>query len=213
MIIKSATFISSEVDLARYPKPLLPEYAFIGRSNVGKSSLINMLTGLKGLAKISENPGKTRTINHFRINDAWYLVDLPGYGFARTSKNTRDSWEKMISQYLSGRYNLMNVFLLIDSRLSPQASDLTMANRLGSMNLPFTIIFTKSDKISSTILEQNTTKFKKSMEDNWEEVPPSIITSSKTGIGKDLILKSIEKTNPLFKPDSALELIKKTGKF
>lgn len=212
MIVKTATFISSDVDLSKYPKPSLPEYAFIGRSNVGKSSLINMITGFKSLARISEEPGKTRTINHFRINDSWYLVDLPGYGFAKTSRSMRDSWDKMIRQYLTGRINLMNVFLLVDSRLSPQASDLEMANKLGEYQLPFIIIFTKSDKISARILEQNIEKFKKSMEENWEEVPPSIVCSSKTGIGKDQILDMIDKTNPLYKPYKPDELFKKAGK-
>lgn len=171
-----------------------------------------MLTGNKSLARTSEEPGKTRTINHYMINESWYIVDLPGYGFARTSKSTREKWETMIHQYLQGRLSLMNVFLLIDSRITPQASDLSMANKLGLLGIPFTILFTKSDKISSTILEKHRAIFRKSMEEHWEEVPRIIVTSSKTSTGKEEILKFIEKTNPLFKPQTQDTYYKKPGK-
>jgi GTP-binding protein len=189
MIISSAEFICSNTDYLKCPKPDKPEFAFIGRSNVGKSSLINMLTSRKGLAKTSGTPGKTQLINHFLINDKWYLVDLPGYGFAKISRSIKEKWEKMISNYLFQRENLVTTFVLIDARLTPQKADLDFIAKLGTNGIPFSIIFTKSDKLTKNELKRNTELFKKTLLEAWEELPPFFISSSESGTGKKEILK------------------------
>ena len=198
MDIKTATFTVSNSTYKKCPKPDRPEYAFIGRSNVGKSSLINMLVGNKSLAKTGSNPGKTQLINHFEINNSWYLVDLPGYGYARISKTSREKWSKMIQDYLLYRENLMNVFLLIDSRIPPQAIDLDFITFLGSNGIPFSIVFTKIDKGKQREVEANIAVYKKRLLETWEELPTIIKTSSVTHYGKDHILTVIEQINPLF---------------
>ena len=163
MIIKSAQFVISNTDIKLCPKDGKPEYAFIGRSNVGKSSLINMITERNKLAKTSGRPGKTQLINHFIINDEWYLVDLPGYGYAKASKTSRAKWEKFISEYLTQREELLNVFVLLDCRLEPQQIDLEFMNWCGEKEIPFSMVFTKIDKVSSTVLQKNLAKYKKEM--------------------------------------------------
>lgn len=195
MEIQEAAFFVSNSDYSKCPKPVLPEYAFIGRSNVGKSSLINMLTGKKHLAKISGTPGKTQLINHFIINNSWYLVDLPGYGFARISKTIKEKWEKMISDYLQKRTNLVATFILVDSRLEPQQSDLDFITWFGEKELNFVLLFTKSDKISRNQLTSNLEKYKKVLMQYWDEPPVSIVTSSKTSAGKAQVLQMIEAFN------------------
>jgi len=198
MQIKSTKFVISSPDIQKCPEPNLPEYAFIGRSNVGKSSLINMLTDNKKLAKISGSPGKTQLINHFLINDKWYLVDLPGYGFAKSSKKAREKWGLMIRKYLVKRKNLLCIFILIDSRLSPQKADIDFINWIGINKLPFVIIFTKTDKLNKIQLTQNINLFKNRLLENWEELPQFFISSAKTKSGKEEILNFIEKTNAIF---------------
>ncbi len=198
MQIKSTKFVISSPDIQKCPEPNLPEYAFIGRSNVGKSSLINMLTDNKKLAKISGTPGKTQLINHFLINDKWYLVDLPGYGFAKSSKKAREKWGLMIKKYLVKRKNLLCIFILIDSRLSPQKADIDFINWIGINKLPFMIIFTKTDKLKKIQLTQNINLFKNRLLENWEELPQFFISSAKTKSGKENILDFIEKTNIIF---------------
>ena len=200
MDIKTATFTVSNSTYKKCPKPDKPEYAFIGRSNVGKSSLINMLVGNKTLAKTGAKPGKTQLINHFEINHSWYLVDLPGYGYARISKTSREKWSKMIEEYLLYRENLMNVFLLIDSRIPPQAIDLDFINFLGLNGIPFTIVFTKIDKGKQREVDANIAVFKKRLLETWEEVPEMLRSSSVTQKGKDEILGLIEKINPMYEP-------------
>lgn len=195
MVINDARFLMSNSNYLQCPKPELPEYAFIGRSNVGKSSLINMLTGRKNLAKISGTPGKTRLINHFIINNSWYLVDLPGYGFAKISKTIQFRWEKMLEDYLQNRSNLMTTFILIDSRLEPQRADIDFINWFGEKELPFALLFTKTDKLSKTRVINNLENYKKVLLQQWEEPPISIITSARTGKGKDLLLQYIEEMN------------------
>lgn len=198
MQITSAEYISSCVDLKKCPKPLLPEYAFIGRSNVGKSSLINMLTQTKGLAKISTSPGKTRIINHFLINEEWYLVDLPGYGFAKVSKILKKEWEMMISGYLLYRSSLMCTFVLVDVRVPVQKIDVDFIYNMGESQIPFVIVLTKCDKVSKQHMVKTTGEWKKTLAENWEENPQIIASSSNTGQGRDNILKFISDTNPLF---------------
>ena len=198
MQIKSTKFVISSPDIQKCPEPNLPEYAFIGRSNVGKSSLINMLTDNKKLAKISGSPGKTQLINHFLINDKWYLVDLPGYGFAKSPKKAREKWGLMIRKYLVKRKNLLCIFILIDSRLSPQKADIDFINWIGINKLPFVIIFTKTDKLNKIQLTQNINLFKNRLLENWEELPQFFISSAKTKSGKEEILNFIEKTNAIF---------------
>jgi GTP-binding protein len=193
-----AEFIKSSPDFSRCPKPDRPEYAFIGRSNVGKSSLINMLTDLKSLAKISSTPGKTQLINHFLINEKWYLVDLPGYGYAKAAKTKRMQWEKVIEKYLLKRTNLMSTFILVDSRLSLQDSDRKVINWFGEKQLHFSIILTKTDKLTTNELASNFAAIKKEISQDWEELPPFILSSSKIGLGKDEILSFIEKANLLY---------------
>lgn len=191
MIIQSANFLKSSTSISQCPTPGIPEFAFIGRSNVGKSSLINMLTGRKGLAKTSGTPGKTRLINHFIINEQWYLVDLPGYGYARISKKARAKWEKMIKDYLTVRKNLRCIFLLVDIRISPQASDLEMMDKVAALGLPFVILFTKADKLSNRLLNENLTAYRTLLQEDWEVPPLSIVTSSKNLLGKEEILSLI----------------------
>ncbi len=198
MIIKTASYISSCVDPKKCPEPKLPEYAFIGRSNVGKSSLINMLTGIGGLAKISSTPGKTQLINHFLINEQWYLVDLPGYGFAKVAKTVKKGWEAMILNYLAKRENLMSTFLLIDSRITVQKNDVHFINTLGERQISFVIVMTKCDKISKGQLGAIILELKNALKDTWDELPQIFKSSSKAGDGKTEILKFIESTNPLF---------------
>jgi len=192
MIIRSATFISSFAELKQLPKTSIPEFAFIGRSNVGKSSLINMLCNNNKLAKTSSTPGKTQTINHFLINENWYLVDLPGYGYAKVSKTKRAQWQDFIMKYLTKRDSLINTFVLIDARLKPQKIDLEFMNWMGKNELPFSIVFTKTDKISSKVLKQNIADFENELYRTWQELPPIFITSANKRIGKDEILEFIE---------------------
>lgn len=195
MVIKEAKFICSNTEVAKCPETTLPEYAFIGRSNVGKSSLINMLTERKKLAKTSSLPGKTQLINHFLINDTWYLVDLPGYGWARVSQTSREKWSKMIKAYLRNRKNLACVFLLIDSRLEPQKSDEEFAQMLGEMGVPFVLVFTKIDKQSDQKTQANIAAFRRKLLETWEELPPIFITSSEEKKGREDILQFITHTN------------------
>lgn len=198
MEIKEAEFITSSVMESQCPKPQLPEYAFIGRSNVGKSLLINRLTGNRKLAKVSGSPGKTITMNHFLINKEWYLVDLPGYGYAKRSKTERKKWERMIRHYILTRSNLMSLFLLVDFRHEPQKNDMEFMEWLAMSQIPFVITFTKADKLSKVNTEKNLTVYKKILLQNWEELPPYVVTSAVTGTGKDELLQYIEKTNRLF---------------
>lgn len=196
MLIKYANFLGSFVSLKQCPPDNLPEYAFIGRSNVGKSSLINMLTGRNGLAKVSNTPGKTQTINHFIINENWYLVDLPGYGYAKVSHAQRRKWEQFIRAYLNKRSNLQCVFLLIDARISPQQNDLDFADWLGEMRIPFVLIFTKID--NKKYKPENVEAFKKAMLKTWEAVPNYFLTSSTKKLGRKEVLNFIETTNKDF---------------
>lgn len=195
MIIKSAEFIMSNTDIKKCPPPTLPEYAFIGRSNVGKSSLINLLTNYKKLAKISTKPGKTQLINHFLINNDWFLVDLPGYGYAKTSKKLRTSWAGFIKTYLSKRKNLVCIFVLIDSRLKPQQIDLDFMYNLASNQLPFVIVFTKADKISKRMVAENLKNYFAEMEKTWEQLPLHFTTSAHTKLGRDELLGYINELN------------------
>ena len=195
MIIKNSKFIISSTDVNSCPKADMPEYAFIGRSNVGKSSLINMLTGKKNLAKTSGAPGKTQLINHFLINKSWYLVDLPGYGFAKRSKEEREKWGEMIHKYLIKRTNLLCTFILIDSRHEPQKSDIDFIEWLGVNQLPFVIVFTKTDKLKKNQLQQNIDIYKEFLLKSWLELPQMFITSAIKNLGKVNILNFIEKTN------------------
>jgi len=195
MIIKSATFICSNTKISALPVANMPEYAFIGRSNVGKSSLINMLVNQHGLAKTSQKPGKTQLINHFLINEKWYIVDLPGYGYAKSSKNNRESWEKFIRNYITKRESLQCVFVLIDSRLSPQKIDIEFCCWMGEIQIPFVLAFTKTDKQSNVKTKANIALFTKELSGFFEEIPPVFITSGEKGVGKDEVLNFIEQTN------------------
>ena len=195
MIIKTAEFVISNTKLELCPEPNKPEYAFIGRSNVGKSSLINYITNHKKLAKTSGKPGKTQLINHFIINDEWYLVDLPGYGYAQTSKTNRQKWEAFISDYILHRKNLMNLFVLIDSRLPAQKIDLEFMEWLGEKGIPFSMVFTKTDKLTSSKLNKNLLAYKKEMLKAWEEMPISFSSSAAGKVGKEPILNYIESIN------------------
>jgi len=196
--INKAQFVISNTDINLCPKDGLPEYAFIGRSNVGKSSLINMITGRNKLAKISGRPGKTQLINHFMINDNWYLVDLPGYGYAKASKTSRANWEKFISEYLTKREELLNVFVLLDCRLEPQQIDIEFMNWCGEKQIAFSMVFTKIDKLSSTSLQKNLAKYKKEMLKHWEELPPVFTTSATSKFGQEKLLNYIENINTSF---------------
>ena len=196
--IKSASFVISSPDVGSCPEQSFPEYAFIGRSNVGKSSLINMLVGKKGLAKISGTPGKTRLINHFIVNDEWYLVDLPGYGYAKISQSERAKWKKMINAYLLKRENLICTFILIDSRHEPQKNDMEFMAWMGQKQLPFVIVFTKSDKLSRIKLEDSMEAYTTKLSLSWEELPRSFVTSAVTALGKDELLAYISENNKLY---------------
>ena len=204
MEIKKATFVISNTDYRKCPDTGLPEYAFIGRSNVGKSSLINMLTGVKGLAKTSEKPGKTQLINHFLINRDWYLVDLPGYGYARTSKSSRERWQKMIVDYILKREQLVNVFVLVDSRIPPQAIDLEFINFLGQHGVPLIIVFTKIDKQKQGEVARVIANYRNILSEVWEEVPEMLTTSSVTRFGRDRLLDRIAEINQLVKDSKEL---------
>lgn len=195
MEIHKAEFVTSSVELSQCPESSQNEYAFIGRSNVGKSSLINMLTGYGKLAKISASPGKTQTINHFQIDDTWMLVDLPGYGFAKINKGERKKWETFIRSYITGRQNLVTMFVLIDSRHLPQKIDLEFMEWLGIRAIPFSIIFTKIDKLSSSALNKNLTQYKKELLKKWEELPRIFTTSSASKLGRDELLQYIGHLN------------------
>ncbi|MET3503159.1 GTP-binding protein [Mucilaginibacter rubeus] len=198
MIVKSAEFICSNSQVSKLPPPVKAEYAFIGRSNVGKSSLINTLTGKKGLAKTSQTPGKTQLINHFLINESWYIVDLPGYGYARASKTEKAKWDKFIHTYLDKRESLQCVMVLIDSRLEPQKIDLEFCNWLGEKGLSFVLVFTKADKQSSIKTDQGIAKFRKALLATFDEMPQFFITSSETQQGREEILEFIDVVNQNF---------------
>ena len=195
MIIKKAAFSLSAPRESMCPKDNKPEYAFIGRSNVGKSSLINMLCNHKGLAKTSSTPGKTLLINHFIINNEWYLVDLPGYGYAKRSKSVQQQLDTMIRGYILQREQLVNVFVLVDIRLNPQAIDLEFINWLGLSGIPFSIIFTKADKLAKTKTTAVASEWMKSLEETWETLPPYFITSSENKSGRDEVLDYIDSIN------------------
>lgn len=192
MQIRNAQFKCSSERIAQVPKDTLPDIAFIGRSNVGKSSLINMLTGRSGLAKVSGTPGKTRLVNHFRIDDAWYLVDLPGYGYARTSKTERSGFSKLITDYVLRCERLHFLFVLVDIRLEPQAIDLRFIEMLGENGIPFGIIFTKADKLSQTQARRSVERYGAVLAEQWEELPPMLVSSSEKGIGREEILGFVE---------------------
>ncbi|KAA0990500.1 ribosome biogenesis GTP-binding protein YihA/YsxC [Dyadobacter aurulentus] len=198
MKVQDARYVMSNSDYMKCPDPVLPEYAFIGRSNVGKSSLINMLTGKKALAKTSQQPGKTQLINHFIVNEIWYLVDLPGYGYAKVAKTEREKWEKMINDYLYNRPNLICTFVLIDVRHSALAVDLEFMAQLGEAGIPFHIIFTKADKLKPGQVITQVEAYKKKLADIWEEIPPMFVTSAEKNEGRDPILQTIEAYNKAF---------------
>lgn len=193
MDIKTAEFIISNTELSKCPKPDKPEFAFIGRSNVGKSSLINLLTRRKDLAKTSGKPGKTQTINHFLVDKAWYLVDLPGYGYAGVSRTARKGWGKMIENYLLGRENLYCTFVLVDARHEPQKKDIEFITWLGEKQLPLAVILTKADKLSRAELAQAENRYKKKLLESWEELPPLFVTSSEKKTGREDVLDFIDK--------------------
>ena len=195
MIIKSAEFEISNSTVSKCPDSSLPEYAFIGRSNVGKSSLINMLTGRNGLAKTSSTPGKTMLINHFLINGEWYIVDLPGYGYARRGKESRDELRRMIEGYVLGRQQMTNLFILVDSRHEPQKIDLEFMDWCGENEVPFSIVFTKMDKLGKVAGGRNVAAYKQRLLETWEELPPIFETSSEDGRGREELLDYIEQIN------------------
>ncbi|MBT8196649.1 MAG: YihA family ribosome biogenesis GTP-binding protein [Bacteroidia bacterium] len=199
MIIKHAKFIKSSNHYSQCPAENMPEYAFVGRSNVGKSSLINMLVNHKNLAKTSGTPGKTTLINHYLVNDNWYLVDLPGYGFAKASKDSRKKWELVFKEYLGNRKNLMTIFILIDANIPPQKIDIEFINWVGNKKIPLSIIYTKCDKSKVNQINKNLDVFEKEMLNHWESMPVSFTSSSTKKIGSEEILNYIEQTNKLFK--------------
>lgn len=198
MDIHQATFVKSSTKPSQLPEPEYPEYAFVGRSNVGKSSLINMLTGRNALAKISGKPGKTRTVNHFLIDESWYLADLPGYGYAKVSKKEREQFMRMMYEYLDKRENLMCVMLLIDSRIPPQKSDLEFMERLGTRQIPFVMVFTKIDKLSSSDMNRKLEAYQEEMLKTWNSLPQIFLTSANTKAGRQEVLTFIEDTNKSF---------------
>lgn len=195
MDITSAEFVISNTDVKKCPPGILPEYAFIGRSNVGKSSLINMLTGRKGLAMTSATPGKTMLINHFLINKSWYIVDLPGYGYARRGQKGKSQIQRIIEDYILEREQMTNLFLLIDSRLEPQVIDIEFMGWLGEHGVPFSIVFTKGDKLKGGRLNTNIQQYLKKLKEQWEELPPYFVTSSENRMGKKELLDYIESIN------------------
>jgi len=195
MAIKEAVFVKSSTTTAQCPAADIPEYAFIGRSNVGKSSLINALTGVRGLAKTSAKPGKPQTINHFLIDKTWYLADLPGYGYAIASKKARTDWGRMIRSFLSGRKNLMAVVVLIDCRLTPQPIDLEFIRWLGEKGLAFILVYTKADKLKHAEVEQNVKAFEAELLKEWESLPQTFITSAEKGLGMEELLTYILDVN------------------
>ncbi|MBR9844968.1 MAG: YihA family ribosome biogenesis GTP-binding protein [Algicola sp.] len=195
MLIKTAEFIISNSDVDKCPKDYLPEYAFIGRSNVGKSSLINMLTNHKNLAKTSGRPGKTQLINHFLINKNWFLVDLPGYGYAKVSKTAKKKFQKFITNYFEKRTQLVSAFVLVDIRHEPQKIDLEFMEYLGISEIPFSIIFTKADKLKPKAIDRHVEDYCQELLKTWEELPPYFVSSSSKGFGRDAILQFIEDTN------------------
>jgi GTP-binding protein len=201
MLVKSAEFVMSNSDVAKCPKNRLAEYAFIGRSNVGKSSLINMLTSKKSLAKTSGRPGKTQLINHFLINKNWYLVDLPGYGYAKVSKSSKKTFQKFITQYFSLREQLISAFVLVDIRHEPQPIDVEFMQWLGENSIPFSIIFTKADKLKPKAIENHVEAYKTILLETWEEMPNYFITSSSNDIGKEAVLMYIDQLNANLKID------------
>lgn len=199
MEIKSAKFLISSTDVAKCPAPLKPEYAFIGRSNVGKSSLINMLVDRKDLAKTSGKPGKTQLINHFIVNDTWYLVDLPGYGYAKVSKEKRDIFQAYISEYIIERKNLLCLMVLLDSRLEPQKIDLEFMDWCGEKGIPFIMVFTKIDKLSKKKFADNIAHYKEEMGKHWDALPECFYTSAEKKLGRKELLDFVTATNKLFK--------------
>ena len=194
-MIKQARFLISNTDVQKCPLPDRPEYAFIGRSNVGKSSLINMLVGQKSLAKVSVRPGKTQLINHFIIDESWYLVDLPGYGYAKISLSVKEKFQKLISRYILNRENLYCLFVLIDIRHAPQQIDIEFISWLGENNIPFAIIFTKADKLGKVTAIKNVAAYSLELKNIWEELPPILVSSSIDGTGQEEIISFIEKAN------------------
>ncbi|NJY61718.1 YihA family ribosome biogenesis GTP-binding protein [Salinimicrobium sp. CDJ15-81-2] len=200
MKIKSAEFVISNSDVSKCPETKLPEYAFIGRSNVGKSSLINSLTNRKDLAKTSGRPGKTQLINHFLINQSWYLVDLPGYGYARVSKKEKKTFQKFITNYFEKREQMLCAFVLIDSRHKPQPIDMEFMTWMGEHQIPFCIIFTKADKLKPKALERHIEEYKAEMLETWVEMPQYFVTSSASGFGKEEVLDFIQSINDGFLP-------------
>lgn len=193
MIIKAAEFVISNTELSKCPKPDKPEFAFIGRSNVGKSSLINLLTNRKDLAKTSGKPGKTQTINHFKVNDSWYLVDLPGYGYAGVSRTARKGWGTMIENYILKRENLYCMFVLVDARHEPQMKDIEFITWLGEKKIPISIVLTKADKLKRNELAKSIQIYKEKLLESWEKLPPFFVTSAEKKIGQDEVLDFIDK--------------------
>jgi GTP-binding protein len=194
-MIKQARFVASNTEVKKCPPPDKPEYAFIGRSNVGKSSLINMLVGQNGLAKVSVRPGKTQLINHFMIDETWYLVDLPGYGYAKVSHTMKEKFQKLITNYILHRENLYCLFVLIDIRHEPQKIDLEFITWLGENQVPFAIVFTKADKLGKVSASKNVEEYKNELKKLWEELPPVFVSSAEVGMGKDEIIAFIENVN------------------
>ena len=195
MAIKKAEFVMSNSQVSKCPKENLPEYAFIGRSNVGKSSLINMLTNQKSLAKTSGRPGKTQLINHFKIDNSWFLVDLPGYGYARVSKTTKRVFQQFITKYFEERTQLVSAFVLVDVRHEPQKIDVAFMQWLGEHNIPFAIIFTKTDKLKPLAIERNVAAYQQVLLETWEEFPPYFVTSAENRVGKEELINYIETIN------------------
>lgn len=195
MEVKQSAFAGSYAKESQCPRDGKPEYAFIGRSNVGKSSLVNMLTKRKSIARISRTPGKTQLLNYFLINGSWYLVDLPGYGYAKISKKKRQEWQRMIRTYLKTRYTLQSAFVLIDSNVPPQQIDLDFMNELGAEQIPFSIVYTKADRLKPQELEDNIAEIRKAILNDWEDLPPEFITSSNTGRGREELLAYIDQVN------------------
>ncbi|MBK1894860.1 ribosome biogenesis GTP-binding protein YihA/YsxC [Chryseobacterium paridis] len=202
MVIKTAEFVKSSGKWQECPEPNIPEYAFIGRSNVGKSSLINAMMNHKDLAKTSQTPGKTQLINHFLVNETWYLTDLPGYGYAKVSKVIRKDFEKLITNYILNRKNLVNLFVLVDSRHTPQKIDLEFIQWCGESGVPFSIVFTKADKLKPNAVVKNVEAYKAELHKTWEDLPELYVTSAEKKEGGDEILSFIQKTNEFLKNNS-----------